>query len=87
VRTSSERTISDPDRRKRTQDAADERLRKAVEAQSKIPPEELERHLRQYNMELIRAKGENGPPLPIPLTDEEDNRLVVEGFLPPRTAE
>jgi hypothetical protein len=38
-------------------------------------------------MELIRAaaKGESkGPPLPIPLTPEEDKQLVDEGVLPPQ---
>jgi hypothetical protein len=49
----------------------------------KMTGEELEKHLRSYNLELIRAKGEKGPPLPIPLTAEEDDQLVKEGVLPP----
>ena len=32
---------------------------------------------------LIRAKGENGIPLPIPLSPEEDAQLVKEGVLAP----
>ena len=55
---------------------------------SRVPPpeqqltgEELEQHLREYQMEVIR-KGQ--PPLPIPLTEEMDDQLVREGVLPPR---
>lgn len=43
--------------------------------------EELEKHLKQYQMEVIR-KGL--PPLPIPLTPEMDAQLVSEGVLPPQ---
>jgi hypothetical protein len=39
--------------------------------------------LREYNLELIKAKGAKGPPLPIQLTPEEDDQLVKEGVLPP----
>lgn len=46
--------------------------------------DEREVKLRTYNMDLIRAGGEKGLPLPIPLTVEEDNQLVAEGVLPPR---
>ncbi len=42
--------------------------------------EELEKHLQDYQMEVIR---QGLPPLPIPLTDEMDNQLVDEGVLPP----
>lgn len=42
--------------------------------------EELERHLREYQMEVIR---QGLPPLPIPLTPEMDAQLVAEGILPP----
>ncbi|MBP7274858.1 MAG: hypothetical protein KBA51_01495 [Kiritimatiellae bacterium] len=42
---------------------------------------ELEQHLREYNMKAIR---EGMPPLPIPLTPEEDATLVSEGVLPPQ---
>ena len=50
------------------------------------PPgkEELEKRLREYNLNLIRAKGGAGPPLPIPLTTDEDKQLVTEGVLPAR---
>ena len=40
---------------------------------------ELEEHLKQYQMDLIR-KGM--PPLPIPLTRDLDDQLVAEGVLP-----
>jgi hypothetical protein len=43
----------------------------------------LEEHLKNYQMELIRAKGEKGPPLPLELTPEMDEQLVKEGVLPP----
>lgn len=45
--------------------------------------EALDKHLQSYNMELIRAGGELGPALPIPLTPEQDAQLVKEGVLPP----
>ncbi len=48
-----------------------------------LSPEEREQVLREYNLELIRAGGSKGPPLPIQLTDEEDAQLVEEGVLPP----
>ena len=49
-------------------------------AQPKYTGEELERHLQEYQMEVIR---QGLPPLPIPLTPEMDNQLVAEGVLPP----
>ncbi len=42
---------------------------------------ELEKHLRDYQMEVIR---QGLPPLPIPLTPEMDKQLVDEGVLPPQ---
>ncbi|MBU4459484.1 MAG: hypothetical protein KJ579_02860 [Verrucomicrobia bacterium] len=69
----------------------DER-RKAFERQRTPPPTppatppaprlqgaELEKHLQQYQMEVIR---QGMPPLPIPLTPEMDKQLVQEGVLP-----
>ncbi len=44
-------------------------------------PEEVERRLRDYQMEVIRR---GLPPLPIPLTPEMDAQLVREGVLPPQ---
>jgi len=49
----------------------------------RLSGEELHEHLKEYQMKLIRAKGELGPPLPIPLTPEMDAKLVAEGVLPP----
>lgn len=46
----------------------------------KLTGEDLQKHLQDYNVDLIR-KGE--PPLPIPLTKEQDDQLVKEGVLPP----
>lgn len=45
----------------------------------KLKGEELEKHLRQYNLEAIR---QGLPPLPIQLSAEEDKQLVTEGVLP-----
>ena len=63
------------------------RRREAVRERAVEPPrlsgEQLEQHLKQYQMDLIRAGGEKGPPLPIPLTPEMDAQLVSEGVLPP----
>lgn len=68
-----------------------ERLRKRREAmktsataEPKLTGEELKKHLEEYQLELIRAKGEKGPPLPMMLTPEMDAKLVSEGVLPPR---
>lgn len=43
-------------------------------------PEEMNRHLEAYQMDVIR---QGLPPLPIPLTPEMDAQLVSEGVLPP----
>jgi len=41
---------------------------------------ELEKHLQEYQMEVIR---EGLPPLPVQLTPDRDAQLVAEGYLPP----
>lgn len=41
---------------------------------------ELEKHLNEYQMDVIR---QGLPPLPIPLSPEMDQQLVNEGVLPP----
>lgn len=43
--------------------------------------EELEKHLQEYQMEILREG--NMPPLPVQLTPENDAKLVAEGVLPP----
>jgi hypothetical protein len=55
-----------------------------VMKQSKYTGAELEKHLRAYQMEVLR-KGL--PPLPVPLTPEMDNQLVGEGVLPPQAGQ
>jgi hypothetical protein len=63
--------------------------RNAASAPPPPPPkplytgEALEKHLKDYQMELIRAGGEKGPPLPMELTPEMDDQLVAEGVLAP----
>ncbi len=42
--------------------------------------EELEKHLQDYQMQVIR---EGLPPLPVQLSSDRDAQLVAEGFLPP----
>jgi hypothetical protein len=49
-------------------------------ADSKLTGDQLEKHLKEYQMDAIR-KGMK--PLPIPLTKEMDDQLVAEGVLPP----
>jgi hypothetical protein len=44
----------------------------------------LAQRLQNYQMDLIRAGGAKGPPLPIQLTPEADSQLVEEGVLPPQ---
>lgn len=46
----------------------------------KYTGEALTKHLHDYQMEVIR---QGLPPLPIPLTQEQDDQLVAEGYLPP----
>jgi hypothetical protein len=48
--------------------------------------EEMNEYYRKINLDLIRAGGNKGPPLPIPLTPEDDAALVNEGVLPPAEA-
>jgi hypothetical protein len=50
----------------------------------KLTREEIALKRRQYNMDLIRARGTKGIPLPMELTLEEDAQLVEEGVLDPR---
>ncbi len=52
-------------------------------AKPRLTGEALQKHLQNYQMELIRAGGRKGPPLPIALTPEMDAQLVTEGALPP----
>jgi hypothetical protein len=47
---------------------------------SPLQGEALEKHLQDYNLDLIR---QGMPALPIPLTEDQDQQLVQEGFLPP----
>lgn len=57
-------------------------VRERVMEQPKMNEQQLQEHLNRYQMELIRAGGEKGPPLPIELTPEMDAQLVSEGVLP-----
>ena len=65
---------------------AERRLARQQQRQQEPPPqpkytgEELEKHLQDYQMDVIR---QGLPPLPIPLTPEMDQQLVNEGVLPP----
>ncbi len=51
--------------------------------QPKYTGQALQKHLQDYQMEVIR---QGLPPLPIPLTPEQDSQLVKEGVLPPQPA-
>jgi len=81
ARSSSGRGGSYAERLKKRREILEERRRKSEERAS-VGPEALKKQLQEYQMELIRAGGELGPPLPIPLTKEMDNQLVAEGALP-----
>lgn len=48
----------------------------------RLTGEALKEHLKNYQMDLIRAGGKKGPPLPMALTPEMDAKLVEEGVLP-----
>jgi hypothetical protein len=76
--------------RSRAAESYVQRLRKRREAvrerrieAPRMDGEQLQEHLKQYQMELIRAGGDKGPPLPMELTPEMDAQLVEEGVLPP----
>lgn len=45
-----------------------------------IQREQIQQNLRDYQMEVLR---QGMPPLPIQLTQEQDDQLVAEGVLPP----
>ena len=87
--------VSPQDQQARLSSAQAQRLsyqerRQAREQERNRPPPEppkpiytgeaLEKHLQEYQMEVIR---QGLPPLPIPLTPEMDQQLVNEGVLPP----
>jgi Skp family chaperone for outer membrane proteins len=58
--------------------------RDAIAAREAVEDKDaLRQRLSEYNMDLIRAGGSLGLPLPIPLTKEQDDQLVAEGVLPP----
>lgn len=69
-------------RRRMREEARKARLEKAKEdaKKPKLTGAELEQHLQEYQMEVIR---QGLPPLPIPLSAEMDAQLVEEGILPP----
>lgn len=73
-------------RRETTQKEEEKKIEAAAEAVASKKIEAIDRNelLRKYNLELIRAKGAKGTPLPIQLTPEEDAMLVKEGVLPPQ---
>lgn len=67
-------------RRKRSEELA--KLREARRNDpNRLRGEELKEHLREYQKEVIRS---GLPPLPIPLSPEDDAELVAEGVLPPQ---
>jgi hypothetical protein len=57
--------------------AEDERKNQDARVE-KLTGEALQKHLRDYNLEMIRTG--KGPPLPIELTHEEVEQLASEGF-------
>ncbi len=66
---------------------ADRRRQRMLQQQEPAPAtpapkytgEALQKHLQEYQMEVIR---QGLPPLPIPLTQDQDSQLVKEGILP-----
>jgi hypothetical protein len=61
--------------------ARQEALRTRTVEPPKLSGEALQKHLQDYNVQLIK---EGKPPLPIALTPEQDTQLVQEGYLPPQ---
>ena len=72
-----ERRMSYAERRRQRQL---ERLKAPEVSQPLLTGAELEKHLQDYQMEVIR---QGMPPLPVQLTPDRDAQLVAEGFLPP----
>lgn len=70
-------------RREELKKAEDIKIEEAA-ARRSIDNVDKEKLLREYNLELIRAQGAKGMPLPMELTREEDAMLVKEGVLPPQ---
>ena len=66
------------------EEARRQRVEEAEKAKEGLSKAQMEQRLRDYQMDLIRAGGQKGPPLPIPLTPEMDAQLVKEGVLPPQ---
>lgn len=70
--------------RRQAREEARKRRQEAIEEQAKQQPaltgDALEKHLQEYQLEVIR---QGLPPLPIPLTEEMDAQLVAEGILDP----
>ncbi len=82
-----EREKQADERREQRQSYAERRRLRMLERQkapevpqTKLTGEELERHLQEYQMKVIR---EGLPPLPVQLTPDRDAQLVAEGYLPP----
>lgn len=67
-------------RRARMEQQQREQEQQTKPVEPKYTGEELTKHLYEYQMEVIR---QGLPPLPIPLTPEQDDQLVAEGYLPP----
>lgn len=83
-------TPAEQQRRQADQQRPDYQSRRRMRTQPEPPPplpepkytgEELQKHLQEYQMEVIR---QGLPPLPIPLTPEMDRQLQAEGVLPPQ---
>ena len=82
-------TPAEQQRRQGEQQRPDYRTRRQMRTQPEPEPAplpkfsgaELEKHLQDYQMEVIR---QGLPPLPIPLTPEMDRKLIEEGVLPPQ---
>jgi len=86
-------SITQADQQRRAQEQATARpdyaARRRARVQEPPPPlpepkltgAELQKHLEDYQLEVIR---QGLPPLPIPLTPEMDQKLVQEGILPPQ---
>ncbi|HMO52517.1 MAG TPA: hypothetical protein PKE26_14795 [Kiritimatiellia bacterium] len=68
------------ERRRQRMEQQQQQMQPQPPPEPKYTGEELTKHLYEYQMEVIR---QGLPPLPIPLTPEQDAQLVAEGYLPP----
>ena len=76
--------LSYAERRRLRQEARKKMIDEQLAQKPRLTGAELEEHLQNYQMEVLRT---GLPPLPLQLTPDRDDQLVREGVLPPQDEE